>query len=446
VKTHTRYRWLMVLVFFLFMLLHQTDKLLIGPLTTPIMETFGINEVQMGAVFTGALLVNAFMYPIWGYLYDRFARARLLALASAIWGATTWLSAVAPTYPTFLVSRATTGIDDSSYPGLYSLISDYFGPLVRGKIFGLLQLTQPLGYMVGLIVATFLGSVYGWRPIFYVTGSLGLALALVILLGVREAPRGRSEPELRDLELIGVYRFKKELALGLFRKRSLLLLFAQGFVGVFPWTVLTYWAFRYLEVERRYSPEMIFATMAPAILIIASGYFIGGAVGDYFFKRTPRGRLLVSMVAVLMGAILLTITFNIPVGNPGAFMVMLSIMSLFIPFAAPNVISTVYDVTLPEVRSTALAIQYFIENGGAALAPLLAGWIGMRTSLGNAILLICVSAWILGSILLAATAYLVPQDIQTLRQQLRERAEHERRMQSQAGEAYPEPAADSSPQ
>jgi cell division protein FtsL len=70
----------------------------------------------------------------------------------------------------------------------------------------------------------------------------------------------------------------------------------------------------------------------------------------------------------------------------------------------------------------------------------------MRTSLGNAILLICVSAWILGSILLAATAYLVPQDIQTLRQQLRERAEHERRMQSQAGEAYPEPAADSSPQ
>ncbi|HZD58491.1 MAG TPA: MFS transporter, partial [Anaerolineales bacterium] len=79
-KPTSRYRWFVVAVFFLFMLLHQSDKLLIGPLTTPIMETFGINEVQMGAVFTGALLVGAFLYPIWGYLYDRFTRSRLLAL------------------------------------------------------------------------------------------------------------------------------------------------------------------------------------------------------------------------------------------------------------------------------------------------------------------------------------------------------------------------------
>jgi MFS transporter, Spinster family, sphingosine-1-phosphate transporter len=128
----SRYRWFVVAVFFLFMLLHQADKLLIGPLTTPIMETFGIDEVQMGAVFSAALLVGALLYPIWGYLYDRFARAPLLALASLIWGSTTWLSAIAPTYPLFLASRASTGIDDSSYPGLYSLISDYFGPQVRG--------------------------------------------------------------------------------------------------------------------------------------------------------------------------------------------------------------------------------------------------------------------------------------------------------------------------
>jgi hypothetical protein len=40
-----------LVVFFTFMLLHQSDKLLIGPLTTPIMETFDINEAQKGAVF-----------------------------------------------------------------------------------------------------------------------------------------------------------------------------------------------------------------------------------------------------------------------------------------------------------------------------------------------------------------------------------------------------------
>ncbi len=36
-KPHNRYRWFVVAVFFIFMLLHQTDKLLIGPLTTQIM-------------------------------------------------------------------------------------------------------------------------------------------------------------------------------------------------------------------------------------------------------------------------------------------------------------------------------------------------------------------------------------------------------------------------
>jgi MFS family permease len=100
----SRYRWFVLAVFFFFMLLHQADKLLIGPLTTPIMETFDINEAQMGAVFTGALIVGAVLYPVWGYLYDRFSRPKLLALASFLWGSTTWISAIAPTFPTFVVT------------------------------------------------------------------------------------------------------------------------------------------------------------------------------------------------------------------------------------------------------------------------------------------------------------------------------------------------------
>jgi MFS transporter, Spinster family, sphingosine-1-phosphate transporter len=433
-RPRSNYRWFVVGVFFLFMLLHQSDKLLIGPLTTPIMETFHIDEVQMGAVFTGALLVGAVLYPIWGYLYDRYARAKLLALASFIWGATTWFSAIAPTYPTFLASRASTGIDDSSYPGLYSLISDYFGPEIRGKVYGLIQLTQPLGYMLGLILATFLSGLIGWRSVFYITGSLGLVLAVVIFFGVKEVPRGQSEPELAELETMGVYRFDKKIALNLFKKRSLLLLFAQGFVGVFPWNTITYWFFRYLETERHYSSNAVFITMAPAILVLAAGYFVGGAAGDMAFKRPPRGRMLISMAAVLIGAVLLSITLRVPLENQGLFTVMLMATALFIPFASPNVISTVYDITLPEVRSTALAVQYFIENGGAALAPLAAGIIAKNASLGAAIMVICVTAWILGSIFLALTAYLVPTDINTLRQQLRERAENEKRNLAERGQ------------
>lgn len=419
----SRYRWFVVFVLFMFMLLHQADKLLIGPLTTPIMETFGINKAQMGAVFTGALVVGAILYPLWGYLYDRYARSKLLAVASFLWGSTTWLSAIVPTYPAFLATRASTGIDDSSYPGLYSLISDYFGPRVRGRIYGLLQIAMPLGYILGMVMAAALRDVVGWRGVFYITGSLGVLLSVLIFFGVREVPRGKSEPELAGLEQIGIHRFDWKIALGLFRKPSLRILFVQGFFGVFPWNVITYWFFNYLETERGYSTDAASMAMAVAVLVLACGYFAGGAAGDFLFKRTVRGRLIVCTIAVLLGAILLVPTLYVPLESQGLFLVMLSLTALFIPFASPNVISTVYDVTLPEVRSTALAIQYFIESAGAALAPLMAGLIADRSSLKDAILLICVSTWVLCSLFFALAAYLVPRDIKALRQTMRERAE-----------------------
>ena len=59
-KAH--YRWYVAIVMFLFLLLHQADKLLIGPLTTAIMADFGINEAQMGAVSSLAIVVG-FIVP-----------------------------------------------------------------------------------------------------------------------------------------------------------------------------------------------------------------------------------------------------------------------------------------------------------------------------------------------------------------------------------------------
>ena len=47
-KENSRYRWFVVVVFFFFMLLHQTDKLMIGSLQVPISETFGSQQPAMG--------------------------------------------------------------------------------------------------------------------------------------------------------------------------------------------------------------------------------------------------------------------------------------------------------------------------------------------------------------------------------------------------------------
>ena len=58
-KSTSRYRWTVLAIFFVFILLHQADKLLIGPLTPIIMKDFNINMAQMGLVSTGALFVGA---------------------------------------------------------------------------------------------------------------------------------------------------------------------------------------------------------------------------------------------------------------------------------------------------------------------------------------------------------------------------------------------------
>ena len=417
-----RQQRLVIILSFAFMLFHQADKLLIGPLTSDIMSTFSINEVQMGALVSGALIVGTIFYPIWGYLYDRFARPRLIALASLLWGSTTWLSAIAPTFPLFAASRSSTGIDDSSYPGIYSLVGDHFLPEKRGKIYGLLQLSMPIGYLLGMLLAIGLSGTLGWRAVFFLTGSLGILLSFVIFFSLKPVPRGQSEPELADQDQIPIHRFDLAEAKQLLKKHTVWLLFAQGFVNVFPWQVITYWFFRYLESERFYNQQAVMMTMVPAVLFLASGYFLGGIAGDAVFRKTKRGRMLVSMVGAVLGAGLIAVTMSIPVDQPFFFGVMMSLTALFMPVGSPNITSSINDIALPEVRSTAFALQYFIENSGAALAPLLAGIIAQSTSLGFSILIITVVARVIAALFMGWAAYTIPGDIATLRAKMKLRA------------------------
>ena len=421
----SRYRWVVVVIFFFFMLLHQTDKLMIGSMQETIKDEFTINDQQWGFINSGALLVSTLLYPIWGYLYDRYARAKLLSLASLIWGATTWLSALMRTFPSFLVTRASTGVDDSSYPGLYSLVADYFGPNLRGKIYGVLQLAQPIGYLVGMILALMIAPMIGgWRSVFYITGSLGLVIAVFIFFGVKEMPRGKAEPEFEGMEETEMehFHFSWKEAREIFKKKTMWFVFLQGFAGVFPWNVITYFFFGYLMVERGYDNNAVLGTMAPVILILAAGYFVGGALGDWLFKRTTKGRILVSSAGVILGALFLLFAILTPVEDRTTFFIFMALTAIFMPLSSPNVIATVYDVTVPEVRSTAQALEYFVENFGAAFAPILAGTLSVLYGKGNAILWVCITAWVLCFFFYLGALFFVDDDVKTLRSQMAARA------------------------
>ena len=401
-------------------LLHQADRLIVGPLTSSIMATFDINEAQMGAALSGSLAVGGLLFPLWGYLFDRFSRVRMLTIAAALWGATTWLVALAPSYPWFVAARASTGIDDASVPGAYSLLADTFEPRFRGRVFAVLKTSIPVGYVIGAALATYLGSRIGWRWVFVVTGAAGLLIAVLVGLVVKDVPRGATEPELEGASWAPLV-FRWSVAQGLLKRRTLLALYAQGFLAVIPINVVTFWMYRYLETERGYSGQASLSVAVVTVAGLAVGLPLGGFLGDRLFRTTLRGRLLV-VAATIPGSLLLCIALLVPVTHRLAFAVLAMVGSFLTGFAAANIVATISDISPPEVRSTALAVQSLVETTGAALAPLLTGVVALRISLGTAFLVL-----IAGASALWIPSYLVAlgnvaRDIEGTRAELRARS------------------------
>jgi MFS family permease len=304
---------------------------------------------------------------------------------------------------------------------MYSLISDLFHPKSRGRVYGILQLTQPIGYLLGMVLALMLAGAIGWRSIFYITGTLGVILSVVIFFTIRDVPRGSGEEELQGVEMTK-FKFNWKTLSMIFKKKSLLMVYLQGFFGVFPWNVITYYIFGYLGKERGYDDGTTLMIMAPAVLLMALGYPAGGWLGDRLFKRTKRGRLIASVIGVFLGAVFLWLAMHTANEQVTLFAVLLFLTAFFMPFASPNIISTMYDVTVPEVRSSANAIENFLESFGAASAPLLAGIIADATSVGSSIIYICITAWALCVIFLTLAIAFIPKDIAELHTELERRA------------------------
>jgi MFS family permease len=402
-------------VFFVFMLLHQTDRYLVAALTTPIMAAFEIDEAQMGAIQTGAVVVGLALLPVWGYLFDRFARPRILALAAALWGSTTWLTALAPTYPLFVAARASSGIDDATYPGVYSMVSDLYPPTRRGRVLGFLQITGSIGYVTATVLGLSLADSYGWRAAFVVTGALGLVMAVVFLVGVRDVPRGRSDPTVGEAADQLRLRFDRRVAVGLLRRPTLLVLVLQQFVHLFPIQALLLWSIRYFQVERGFDDGQIILLSGALMVVGVGGFLVAGWLGDRLFQRFVRGRLLVGAAGVALAAVTLTGAFLIPTDHVVAFMALWSAASFFYGFSNPTVTPSVQDITEPEVRSTAHALMGMAEQAGSVLAPLIVGVIAVTASLGTGLIAVVATGFSLSAYLLMTASLLVPYDIRKVR-------------------------------
>jgi predicted MFS family arabinose efflux permease len=413
--------WYAVFVFFLFMVLHNADKFLISPLLTSIQEEFRLTYTQLGTIQTGAAIVAVIFMPVWGYLFDRYARPPLAALASAIWGGTTILSTFSTNYLELAFTRALTGIDNESYSGIYSFLGDSFPPEKRSTAFGVLNTSSAIGALIGTLIGTIVGSALGWRSAFMITGVPGLLLAVLILVTLKDKPRGSTEPELLAVRDRLKDRFKKESLFKVLKRKSMAFLFVQGFFGVFPWQIITYWLFLYMEKIRGFDEESRLLIMMVAILAMVIGNVVAGLVSDWAFRKTLKGRAIFAGVSVAIGLVFFDLTL-LTRGGVELFLIFGALTGFFIPMAGPAVSASLQDITLPEVRSTTHSIQVFVENAGSAFAPLITGYLADSIGLEWGMVVIITVTWSICAVFLTSAALTLPKDIMWKHAELAERA------------------------
>ncbi|PLJ78229.1 MFS transporter [Infirmifilum sp. SLHALR2] len=421
-----RYKWFVVLFFFAFLTVHEADRFIISAVAPQVKEEFNVTYGQLGLAFSLTVLVAAVLYPVWGYLYDRYSRKILAGLAALIWGFTTIFNALSRTFSQFFATRLATGIDDAAPPGIYSLVADYFEPYDRGKAMGLLNATGPLGAIIGSILAlSLVGAGMSWRSAFFITGPIGVVIGILTILLVKDVPRGSSEPELEGLLVEDIYKARLSDLSKLLRIRSLLLLYLQGFWGVFPWNAITFWIITYMEVERGFTPDFVMVVMVLWLVAMTAGNIVAGYLGDRLFRVTKRGRALLGAVVVLFSAILIYLTMNATATEE--FLIFGLLTAFEIPMAGPNVVAMITDVTEPELRASATGYLRFFENIGSAVSPALTGFMAEGLSLGAAITIVSASTWLLCFVFFTLLAIVIPKDIDRLRRIIRERADQLKR-------------------
>lgn len=186
-----RYQWFVVIVLFLFLTFHSADLFIISAVNPQLIEEFKVDYATMGFLFSISLFAATLLYPLWGFLYDKYSRKLLISLAALIWGSTTWINALSRVFSQFFITRILTTIDDAAPPGIYSLVADYFEPKDRGKAMGIINASSPIGAILGTIIPlTIIGTGLNWRNAFFITGSVGIIISLIIYFFIKDIPRG----------------------------------------------------------------------------------------------------------------------------------------------------------------------------------------------------------------------------------------------------------------
>ncbi|MEY2777339.1 MAG: hypothetical protein RLY30_1437 [Pseudomonadota bacterium] len=185
---------------------NYVDRNIINVLIEPIKQEFGVSDTLMGLV-TGLLfaLFYAFIGVFMGRLADRTNRVRLMGIYVMSWSGMTMLCGLAGNFIHLALARVGVAVAEAgSAPTSLSLIADSYPQRRRSLAMGIFSLGAHIGLLVGMGLGGYVAFHYGWRAAFLVVGAPGIALGVLMLLTLKEPPRGRYDPQHKSPEAAAI--------------------------------------------------------------------------------------------------------------------------------------------------------------------------------------------------------------------------------------------------
>lgn len=177
-----------------------------------LMKEYGLTPVQMGWIFSSFTLAYSLIGIPGGYLADRYGIRIVLTGAILIWAVATmaltiadlifltdWIGVLA----VLIIFRAIIGVGEGiTGPTYIRAAANWVAPQERARSLALIQGSQSLGMALSPPLAAYAMLTWGWKPSFLVIGALGLPLALIWFLFVRNWPDNHPGVNEAELEYI----------------------------------------------------------------------------------------------------------------------------------------------------------------------------------------------------------------------------------------------------
>ncbi|PHY14256.1 MFS transporter [Caulobacter sp. B11] len=184
-----RYRWVIVSLLFMAMVINYVDRQTIGLLKSDLSKEFGWSEGDYADLVFYFQLSYAAAYIVWGKIMDKIGARWGFGIAFLIWQVAHIAHAGARGLNGFIIARMGLGIGEAGgFPGGIKAVAEWFPKKERAFATGLFNAGTNIGAIVTPLVVPGIVLAFGWQMAFIVTGLAGL-IWLPIWLLVYRRPR-----------------------------------------------------------------------------------------------------------------------------------------------------------------------------------------------------------------------------------------------------------------